>query len=51
MATAVSGRSRRSFRRFLSLPVMFIALAILIFAFYQFILPNLVQPVQDFFDG
>jgi len=51
MATAVSGRSRPSFRRFLSLPVMFIALAILIFAFYQFILPNLVQPVQDFFDG
>jgi branched-chain amino acid transport system permease protein len=51
MATPVSGRTRPSFRRLLSPPVILAALAIVVFAFYQYILPNLVQPVQDFFDG
>jgi len=52
MATATTGREAPTLqRRLRSLPVLFTALALLVFVFYQFILGGLVQPIQDFFDS
>ena len=50
MATAATGRSRPTpLRRLRALPLIFTALAVVVFVFYQFVLGGLVSPVQDFF--
>src|SRR3954462_2896771 len=52
MATATTGREAPTLqRRLRSLPVLFTALALLVFVFYEFILGGLVQPIQAFFDS
>ena len=49
MATATGDRRAPSaLRRLRSLPVLFALVAVLVFVFYQFILPGLVAPVQTF---
>lgn len=48
MATAVSGRTRPSLRRLKSMPLLFTAIAVVVFVFYQFVLDGLVEPVQTF---
>jgi branched-chain amino acid transport system permease protein len=49
MATPNSGRPRPALRgRLRSMPLWFTVAAVLVFVFYQFILGNLVDPVQTF---
>jgi branched-chain amino acid transport system permease protein len=49
MATPNSGRPRPALRgRLRSMPLWFTVAAVLVFVFYQFILENLVDPVQTF---
>jgi branched-chain amino acid transport system permease protein len=51
MATAVESHRPTGWRRFFTFPIVFTALALLIFFFYQTVLPKLVAPVQTFVDG
>src|SRR4051794_13745026 len=51
MATAVESHRPAGWRRLVSFPIVFTALAVLIFFFYQTVLVKLVAPVQTFMGG
>ena len=51
MATAAPGRPRNPVSRLRSPAVIWTAIAVLIFVFYEFVLGGLVQPIQDFFEN